>query len=209
MSDFKREVCLENITLLEKAIASGADRIELCNQLEVGGTTVSYGMAQYAIHRCAGVSIPVMLLIRPRAGDFVFNESEITVMLSDIKQLKELKPAGFVIGCLTQENAIDLMAMERLVSEARPHEVTFHMAFDQVADPYAAIDQLFELGVSRILMHGTNSAIEDNCAQIASYIAYAANRLIIMPGGGVTTQNALQLHEATGAKELHGTRLLW
>ncbi|WP_054712179.1 copper homeostasis protein CutC [Bacillus sp. JCM 19041] len=209
MNSFLREVCLENITFLEKAIAAGADRIELCDNLAVGGTTVSYGVARQAAKKCKGASVQLMGIVRPRGGNFIYTKEELAIMESDIHILKELGFDGVVLGCLTEKGYVDEEAMARMLAAAKGLEATFHMAFDVAEDPFQTLDILIKLGVNRVLMHGPNKDILENVEFIRRCIAYSDGRMIIMPGGGITSSNADYIHTATGATELHGTRILW
>lgn len=209
MNPFLREVCLENITYLRKAIVAGADRIELCDNLAAGGTTVSYGVARLAAKKCRDASVQLMGIVRPRGGNFIYTKEEQAIMKSDIHILKELGFDGVVLGCLTEKGVIDDEAMERLLHVANGLETTFHMAFDVVEDPFQTLDTLTRLGVNRVLMHGPHQNIDENIEFIRRCIDYSAGKVIIMPGGGITSSNVDFIHTATGATELHGTRILW
>ncbi|GLI85887.1 copper homeostasis protein CutC [Rossellomorea marisflavi] len=207
-----KEVCLENFTKVPEAIEKGARRVELCDNLAVGGTTVSPGVARVTLDYCRSRNVKVMSMIRPRGGDFVYNVDEIEIMKQDIIQLKEVGTDGVVFGCLTQDGWIDEEAMIILLEAATGLEVVFHMAFDAImADSQLkAIDWLVEHGVHRILTHGgpSDTKIVDNVDRLKTYIDHANGRIAILPGGGVTSQNLEEITSLLGVKEAHGTRIV-
>ncbi|WP_400244378.1 copper homeostasis protein CutC [Niallia sp. JL1B1071] len=207
-----KEVCLENFTLVPSAIQKGADRIELCDNLSVGGTTVSYGVAAKTISYCRNTHTNVMAIVRPRGGNFIYNEDEVDIMCQDILLFKNLGINGVVVGCLNKDNWIDEIAMEKCLNAATNMEITFHMAFDQIAPTrkFQAIDWLVAHQVSRILTHGgpLSTRIEDNIPVLKSYIEYASGKIIIVPGGGITSANLPFLSAQLGIEEVHGTRIL-
>lgn len=207
-----KEVCVENFTLVPSAIQKGADRIELCDNLSVGGTTVSYGVAAKTISYCRKTNTKVMGIVRPRGGNFIYNEDEVEIMCQDILLFKQLGLNGVVVGCLNKDDWIDEEAMERCLTAAAGLEVTFHMAFDQI-DPKLkrqAIDWLVSKRVDRILTHGgpLSTRIEDNIPTLKSYIEYAAEKIIIVPGGGITSANLPFLSLQLGIEEAHGTKIV-
>lgn len=207
-----KEICVENFTRVPELIAKGAGRVELCDNLAVGGTTVSYGVAAYTIDYCRRENIPVMTMIRPRGGDFIYSNTELEIMKRDLVQMKELGASGVVFGCLNNSNWIDEAAMRSLLALSEGLEITFHMAFDQInpKDQFRAIDWLVEYGVDRILTHGgpAGSPIEDNVDRLKEYIDYAAGRIVILPGGGITEQNVDALVAVLPISEAHGTRIV-
>lgn len=207
-----KEVCLENNTNLISAIKRGADRIELCDNLAEGGTSVSYGVAKQVTALCHENGVKVMAMVRPRKGNFVYNDLEAAIMLEDIRILHKIGVDGVVFGCLTNDGKIDISLTSRLVKAAKGLDITFHMAFDDLIeeDKLPAIDWLADIGVSRILTHGghLSTPIENNLENIKSYIAYANGRIVILPGGGITPDNVDTVVEHTGATEAHGTKVL-
>ncbi|MFB4212190.1 copper homeostasis protein CutC [Shouchella sp. JSM 1781072] len=209
MKSIVKEVCLENATFVQKAIAYKADRIELCDHLHIGGTTVSTDICENVVRMCKGTGVEVMAMVRPRGGDFVYSEADVHEMAQTIKTFTEVGVDGVVLGCLTKNNKLDLPHLQTFLSNIDPRKVTFHMAFDAIKDPFNAIDQLSSLHVKRILTHGPHQAIDDNIPRLKAYNEYAAGRIIIMPGGGITTKNVASLAKITGTTELHGTRILW
>ncbi|KML02711.1 copper homeostasis protein CutC [Rossellomorea marisflavi] len=207
-----KEVCVENFTKVPEAIENGARRVELCDNLAVGGTTVSPGVARVTLDYCRSRNVKVMSMIRPRGGDFVYNVDEIEIMKQDIIHLKEIGTDGVVFGCLTQEGWIDEEAMSTLLDAASGLEVVFHMAFDAITadSQLKAIDWLVEHGVHRILTHGgpSDTKIEDNVDRLKTYITHANGRIAILPGGGVTSRNVESITSSLGVLEAHGTRIV-
>lgn len=204
-----KEICVENFERLSKIIEE-ADRIELCDNLAEGGTSVSIGVAKEALVISKKHEVPVMAMVRPRKGNFVFSEAELRSMLTDVAAYRELGMDGIVFGCLTADNNLDLAANQAIISAAQGASLTFHMAFDELNEPLAAIDWLAEQGVHRILTHGgpLHTAISDNYDRLRQYQEYAGNRLIILPGGGITTENMASVAENLDVQEVHGTRLV-
>lgn len=154
------EFCAENLTLVDKALKAGARRIELCDNLTVGGTTPSYGVIEAAVRMVQPYEATVMTMIRPRGGDFVYSNLEIEIMLSDIQKAREAGSHGLVFGVLTENNEIDYPKMERLLEAAQGLDVVFHMAFDAIPAEYqfGELDWLVDHGVKRILTHGGSAA---------------------------------------------------
>ncbi|MFP7170903.1 copper homeostasis protein CutC [Terribacillus sp. 7520-G] len=207
-----KEVCVENFKNVPEVIAKGADRIELCDNLAAGGTTVSHGVANVTIMYCHGKNIKVMSMVRPRGGNFVFNKEEVDMMKQDLIHLKNLGTDGVVLGCLTDTGWIDEDAMLTLLDAAKGLEVTFHMAFDHISpeSQLKAIDWLAGHGVHRILTHGgpLDTKMEDNLVRLKEYIDYANDRIIILPGGGISSKNLPFIISALNCREVHGTRIV-
>lgn len=207
-----KEFCAENYTSIPLAIANGANRIELCDNLAVGGTTPSTGVIEEVLSYANEKSVPVMTIIRPRGGDFVYNDIELKIMHTDLIEAKKLGTDGVVIGCLTPSGWLDEEALEVLIDSAEGLQITFHMAFDAIPQErqYKAIDWLVEHGVHRILTHGgvAGTNIEDNFAHLKQLIAHADGRIIILPGGGITSENAQVVADALGVHEVHGTKIV-
>ncbi|MCQ2011152.1 copper homeostasis protein CutC [Sporolactobacillus sp. STSJ-5] len=207
-----KEFCAENFTQIPAAIDHGADRIELCDNLAVGGTTVSYGVMAHSVQYCHSRNVPVMVMIRPRGGNFVYKDFEIQMMRADIKQARLLKADGIVVGCLTEQNQLNTAATAKLIEAATDLEITFHMAFDQLSpeNQLSAIDWLAEHHVKRILTHGgsMNEPIERHFGYLQRLIQYAAGQLILLPGGGISSQNAASVSKNLNVQEVHGTRIV-
>ncbi|MHC5373301.1 copper homeostasis protein CutC [Enterococcus sp. LJL120] len=207
-----KEFCAENFTNIPKAIANGAKRIELCDNLAVGGTTPSTGVIEEALSYGNEHQVPIMTMIRPRGGNFFYNDTELKIMHTDLIEAKKLGTDGVVFGCLTEEHWLDEEALEMLLENAEGLQVTFHMAFDQIpADKqFQAIDWLAEHGVQRILTHGgaAGTKIEDNFSRLKELIDYAKDKLIILPGAGITDENVESVMTTLNVHEAHGTKIV-
>ncbi|MEI5995165.1 copper homeostasis protein CutC [Candidatus Enterococcus mansonii] len=207
-----KEFCAENFTNIPTAIRKGAGRIELCDNLAVGGTTPSTGVIEEVVTYAGEKSIPVMTIIRPRGGDFVYNDIELKIMHTDLIEAKKIGTDGVVFGCLTADNWLDEEALELLIETAEGLQITFHMAFDQLSkeNQFKAIDWLVEHNVDRILTHGgpADTAIEENFDHLKDLIDYAANRIILLPGGGISDQNLDTVVKALSVNEVHGTKIV-
>ncbi len=207
------EFCAENVTLLEKAMQAGARRIELCDNLTVGGTTPSYGVIQAAVELAKSYDTNVMTMIRPRGGDFVYSDLEVSIMLEDLKKAREAGSQGLVYGLLTKENELDKANLERLLAASQGLEVVFHMAFDAIPKDkqFAALDWLAEHGVKRILTHGGSASetIQEHFGWLKELVDYAGDRIEILPGGGITTKNRNEIVEKLGVSQLHGTKVVF
>jgi copper homeostasis protein len=194
------ETCVDTSAGLKAAVAGGADRIELCAGLALGGLTPSAGFMAEA----AACGVPVMAMIRPRAGDFVWSEAELLVMQADIAAARAAGLAGVVLGASRPDGRLDVMALARLVGVAQGMDLTLHRCFDLVPDMGAALEEAVELGFRRILTSGGEATAEAGAGRIATLIAQATGRIVIMPGAGVTAANARQLM-GLGTSELHGS----
>lgn len=182
------------------AEAGGADRIELCDNLAEGGTTPSAGMIEECVAR---LRIPVFVIIRPRGGDFLFTSSEVTVMLRDIAHAKRLGVAGIVTGALDRDGSVSRSVMRELLVAAAPLPVTFHRAFDVVQDPRRALETLIELGVTRVLTAGQAGTALDGATAIAATVEQASGRIIVVAGGGISEENAVEIIRISGVTEIH------
>jgi copper homeostasis protein len=194
------EICVDSVGGVRAAKAAGADRVELCADLLEGGITPSRGMIR-AARKVAGIKLHA--IIRPRGGDFLFDDDEFAVMETDIETAKEEGADGVVIGLLNADGAIDVKRARRLMSRARPLSVTFHRAFDMTPDPFAALETLIELGVDRVLTSGQEASVLEGLPLIAGLVARAGDRIIVMPGGGITARNADRIVAAAKPKEIH------
>lgn len=196
------EICAGSVQSAEAAQAGGAHRIELCQNLEQGGTTPSFGLIQEVLRR---VSIPVFVLIRPRPGGFCYDAAEQAIMLADVAQCRALGCAGVVIGALDEAGRVDAASCQSLIAAAGPLQVTFHRAFDVCADQAQALETITALGCHRVLTSGGQASAPAGQAQLAALIRQAAGRLRIMPGAGITPANLSALRAATGATEFHAS----
>lgn len=205
MRDPVLEVCVDNPAGLAEALAGGADRIELCAALELGGLTPSRGFMVLA----ASCGVPVVALIRARPGDFVFSPAEIDVMLDDIRAARAAGLAGVAIGALTPDAGLDRQALEQMAGAAAGMGsgmgLTLHRAFDVVADRAAALEMAIGLGFRRILTSGGAATALAGAAEIAGLMERAAGRITIMPGGGVTPENVPDLKRLLPMTEVHGS----
>lgn len=214
-----REFCAENMTLVPAAVAAGARRIELCDNLAVGGTTPSAGVIAAAAGFCRPRGVDVMCMVRPRGGGFEYSPEEAAIMRADLAFAKRSGVTGVVLGCLRDGRLDRELTAElvRLAHEDAPDApghvaVTFHMAFDALPadEQLDAIDWLAGLGVERILTHGGSAAapIEGCLPRLVAYVERAAGRIGILPGGGITWQNAGRVARALNVSEVHGTRIV-
>ena len=196
------EVCCGNLASVEAAVGGGAERIELCSVLSLDGLTPSIGLLQHVRERFPDLKIHV--LIRSREGDFVFTTHEVDIMERDIRAALPWCDA-IVVGALTAEGYIDLPAMRRLIAAANGKPVTFHRAFDRCRDPFTALEQIIDLGCVRILTSGQQPQAAQGVDLLRRLNEQAAGRIIIMPGGGVTPDNARTILDHTGCHEIHAS----
>ncbi len=196
------EACVDTIGSALAAQAGGAGRIELCANLIEGGTTPSHGTM--AVCR-ARLDIPIHVLVRPRGGDFLYAEAEVEVMLEDIRHAREAGIDGVVIGALRADGAVDRELTAGLMDAAGPMAVTFHRAFDVCRDWREALELLADLGVERVLTSGQARTAPEGAERIAELVRAAEARIGILPGGGITEENAPALVRATGVSEVHLT----
>lgn len=194
------EVCVDSVVGVRAAGAAGADRVELCADLLEGGITPSRGMIRQARTIPA---IKLNVIIRPRGGDFLFDDDEFAVMAADIDAAKAEGADGVVIGALTADGQIDLERVQDLVARARPLSTTFHRAFDMTPDPFEALEALLRLGVDRVLTSGQELTVLEGLPLIVELIRRAGDRIVIMPGGGITLRNVGRIVEAAQPKEIH------
>lgn len=198
-----REACCPSLEAVLAAGRTGACRIELCERLEIGGVTPSEALLRAAL---AATDLPVNVLVRPRGGDFVYDEAEVEAMLESIRLCRALGANGVVIGALTPSGAVDLPVMRRLVAAAKGDlSVTFHRAFDETADPAAALEDIIALGCDRLLTSGHAPDAFAGRAQISALVRQAAGRIVVMAGCGVRPGNIGQIARETGAPEFHSS----
>jgi copper homeostasis protein len=194
------EISVQNVEAALAAERGGADRIELCENLNVGGVTPSVELMR-AIRR--RVRLPVFAMIRPRGGDFVYFPEEFLQMRRDIATAKRLGMDGVVFGVLTKDRQVDVQRARELIEAARPLPVTFHRAFDEVEDLDAALESVIEAGATRILTSAAAPTAPAGIEKLAQLVQAAGERIIILPGGGINASNALHVAKQTGARELH------
>lgn len=207
-----KEFCAENFSDIPKALKAGAHRIELCDNLAVGGTTPSLGVIEETLAYAGEKHIPVMTMIRPRGGNFVYNDLELKIMENDLLHAKNAGTDGVVFGCLTATNEVDEEALEMLLGNSVGLQTTFHMAFDQLSheEQFKTLDWFVRLGIDRILTHGgpLHQSIEENLPHLKELVDYAAGRIIILPGGGITADNAESVADFLAVQEVHGTKIV-
>lgn len=203
-----RELCLENFTKIPQALQAGVERIELCDNLAVGGTTPSYGVIEEAAKYVAESKTTLAVMIRPRGGNFVYNSHELKIIETDTLKAVEAGAQNIVFGALTPDNEIDTDALETVSIAAQGLPITFHMAFDEVTDQEKAIDQLVEFGVDKILTHGGPLDQPLNTDKLKSIIDYAKGKINIIIGGGVNAENFENLAQLTGTNYVHGTKII-
>lgn len=196
------EVAANSLASALAAQAGGADRVELCTGLELGGLTPS--MAQIAQVR-ERLSIPLFVLIRPRAGDFLYNDDELDVMQHDIETCLSLGCDGVVFGVLDADARVDVARCKPLLSAAGGMGVTFHRAFDMARDLPRALEDVVTLGAERVLTSGGAISAVVGTDTIRQLIDQAAGRIVVMPGAGVRATNIAELARATGASEIHAS----
>lgn len=183
------------------AQAEGVHRIELCGPLHDGGTTPSAGL----IARCSDeLLVSVHVLIRPRAGDFVYTEDEMLIMAKDIAIAKELGVDGVVIGALTPDGDVDAETVSQLITMASPVRVGFHRAFDQVRDQDEALELLVSLQVDYILTSGGARTAMEGAPRLKQLVERAGDRIGILAGGSITAANAANIVASTGVHSVHG-----
>ena len=207
------EFCAENVTLLEKAMQAGARRIELCDNLAVGGTTPSYGVTKAAVELAANYDTTIMTMIRPRGGDFVYTDLEIEIMLEDIRLTAQAGSQGVVFGALTADKKLDKANLEKLIAASKGMEIVFHMAFDELSDEdqLEAIDWLSQAGVTRILTRAgvSGDSLEERFAHYHRILEHAAGKIEILPGGGIDLDNRQTFIDQLGVTQLHGTKVIF
>jgi len=200
------EICIDSTAGALAAERAGAHRVELCSALFEGGLTPTLGTVEASL--AAVSTIRVHVIVRPRGGDFIYDEYEVAAMELDVATIRDAGAQGVVIGALTPSGEVDVEVAKRLIGAAGGLSVTFHRAFDMTADPFAALDTLASLGVDRVLTSGQDVTALEGAPLIASLVERAGDDLIVMPGGGITPRNVHRVVEATGATEIHFAALV-
>lgn len=200
-SKYILEACVASFESVKQAVAGGADRLELCSHLSCGGLTPSPGLIRQSIEFSP---IPINILIRPRAGNFVYNKSELEVMECDIRYAHEIGVDGIVCGFLGEDGTVDKEKTNYFRELSKPLSFTFHRAFDLCPDPFQAMEDIIECGCDRILTSGQQNTASEGIELIAKLVEKAAGRIIIMPGGGINADN-VELFLEKGVKEVHAS----
>ena len=192
---------------------AGARRIELCDNLAVGGTTPSYGVTKAAVELAANYDSTIMTMIRPRGGDFVYTDLEIAIMLEDIRLTAQAGSQGVVFGTLTADKKLDKPNLEKLIAASKGMEIVFHMAFDELSDEdqLEAIDWLSQAGVTRILTRAgvSGDSLEKRFAHYHRILEHAKGKIEILPGGGIDLDNRQTFIDQLGVTQLHGTKVVF
>lgn len=198
------EIACFNLESALIAQANGADRVELCAGIEVGGTTPNFEIVKQAREK---LSIDLYVMIRPRGGNFVYTEEEFQQMQADIAALKQFNVDGFVFGILKEDNTINGEQNKMLVDLAKPFPCTFHRAFDEVINPFQALEQLIDCGFKTILTSGQSQNVMEGINRLTELVTKANNRITIMPGGGLRSTNIETIQQNTKAIYYHSSAI--
>lgn len=194
------EACVDSVSSALAAQAGGAHRIELCDALVEGGTTPSAGKIALCRER---LRIPVVVLIRPRGGDFLYGDTTSEVMLRDIAMAKGLGADGVAVGALNADGTIDVPRLQAMIHAARPLEVVFHRAFDGTPQPLEALETLKTLGVDRVLTSGQGASALEGIGMLKQLVQHAASKITVLAGGGIDEENADRIVRESGVQQLH------
>ena len=194
------EGCVEGLADAQAAARGGADRLELCADLSVGGTTPSAEVIRAVKAR---VFIPVFVMARPRGGSFVYDAGEVDATHRDIERVIAAGADGVVVGALTSSNEVDVPTLRGFVARAVDVPITFHRAFDQTGDPSRALETLVDAGVQRVLTAGGQGTALEGLAVLRSLVEQAGDRIVVLAGGKVRGHNAGEIIARTGVRELH------
>jgi copper homeostasis protein len=200
-----KEICVESFDEALKAVEAGATRIELCDNLAVGGTTPSFGTIKKCLEK---LTVPVMVMIRPRGGDFIYSSDEFEIMQEDLLQCKELNVYGVAFGLLDPSGNIDEKRTKLLVQLSKPMQVTFHKAIDEAVNILEAVAVLKEMGVDRILSSGGKRSALEGRETLNRMIELASPQLSVIVAGKVTAENFVKVQEKIPSGEYHGRRLV-
>ena len=194
------EICVDTLASVQACARAGADRIELCAGLVEGGTTPSLGLLRAARRMFPG---KIMVMLRPRAGDFVYSDAEFALMLDEIDFLRQHGADGIVSGLLTPDAAIDADRLKIIVERAAGLDLTFHRAFDVSRDLAESLEALIALGVPRVLTSGGHPDVRSGLDALTRLAKQAAGRILLLPGGGVTAEFIPEIIRRTGVTEIH------
>lgn len=199
----KVEICSNSRRSAQHAKAGGADRIELCSRLEVGGTTPQAEDITYCVQQ---LQLRTHVLVRPREGNFTYSDAEFALICEQVEMCKRAGAHAVVVGFLTPDGRIDVAKTRHVVELAAPKEVTFHRAFDEMTeDPLEALEKIIGCGCHRILTSGCRPSAEEGIDTLRQLVQQAAGRIVILAGAGVTPKNAARIARETGVTELHGS----
>lgn len=200
----KLEIACFNAESAIIAQQNGADRIELCAQMEVGGTTPEFEIVQELREK---LSIDMYVMIRPRGGNFVYNEAEFFQMKSAVSALKKYDVDGFVFGILDENNQVNIKQNSELVELAKPCPCTFHRAFDEVQDAFQSLEEIISCGFKAILTSGQQPNVTEGTSRLEELVKAAGNRITIMPGGGLRSTNIERIQQETKAFFYHSSAI--
>lgn len=200
----KLEIACFNLESAVIAQENGADRVELCAEMEVGGTTPNFEIAKQVRNI---ISIDLNVMIRPRSGNFVYSDGEFEQMKNEIVQFKEMGVNGFVFGMLNEDNSVNKSQNSELVALAKPFPCTFHRAFDEVSDAFQSLEEIIQCGFQTILTSGQKPNVMEGINQLKGLVSKANNRIVIMPGGGLRSTNIEVLQEQTKATFYHSSAI--
>jgi copper homeostasis protein len=198
----KLEICVDRLESARAVFSGGADRIEVCGALSLGGITASHAFIERCVAMGGGRA---MAMIRPHAGGFCYCADDIQTMVQDIQIAKQLGVEGVVLGVLNVDGSIDREACQRLIDAARPLSITFHRAFDLTPDPFAALDTLLELGVDRLLTSGQAASALQGANLIRELVQRSGKHLTVVAGAGIQAQQIESLLRTTGVTEIHAS----
>jgi len=194
------EIGVETLGAALAAQSGGADRVELCGDLNIGGVTPGVELMRAVRRR---VRIPIFVMIRPRGGEFVHSNAEIAEMRRSIAEARQSRMDGLVLGVLRKGRRVEIARTRELVEFASPLPVTFHRAFDDCTDLREALEDVIRTGASRILTSGAAKSALDGAALLAELVRAAGNRVTIVPGAGISASNIARVVKETGAREFH------
>jgi copper homeostasis protein len=202
MKNFLFELCAESVEAARAGESGGADRIELCSQLSIGGITPDFDLITAVV---MAVSIPVHVLIRPRAGDFAFSSNEFSLMRDQISQAKQAGAAGVAAGVLLPSGSVDVERTRELVMLSHPMKVTFNRAFDEATDLVQALEEVIATGADCLLTSGGAPDVLAGAESIARLCRQAGDRLDVMAGGGLQLTNLVEVVRRTSVSHVHGS----
>jgi copper homeostasis protein len=197
---FLIEAVVDSLEAALSAEVAGADRLELCSALEIGGITPGRGLMEAV---CKEVKIPVFVLIRPRGGDFLYSEGEFETLILEAEAAREAGAAGIVAGMLLANGHLDVVRMNLLCQAASPLGVTFHRAFDRAVDRVEVLTELLQTGCNRLLSSGMAANAVLGSSKLREVREHVGSQIEVMPGGGITAENVAKIAETTGAREFH------
>lgn len=200
----KLEIACFNLDSALIAQENGADRVELCVQMNLGGTTPPIELIKQARNK---LDIELYVMIRPRGGNFVYSKDEFDIMKNNIIEIKKLNVQGFVFGILSEDNTVNKTQNKELVELANPFPCTFHRAFDEVLHPLMTLEEIIECGFQTILTSGNASNVNDGINQLEIVVQKANNRIAIMPGGGLRSSNLTEILHKTKAVFFHSSAI--